>query len=124
MEHNANIEPVVNSNIHCTVCKSNNVFKFTDSNSIVTRNTFPIKSEIKNIFNEYHFDSLLQYIKSLMINANSENNNFVKILNTQVQHYTPCIISDVKLFLQNKRYIILDIEDTNFNSIGWKLSWA
>lgn len=98
-------------------------FKFTDPNSIVLRNTFPDKCGLSELYNEDQFNRILQFIKIQMHAAYLKNSNFVKILNTQVTQYNPCIITDVKLFLQNKHYTIVDIEDCNSNSIGWKLCW-
>jgi len=98
-------------------------FNFTDTTSIVTRDTFPCKQELNELFNENQFNRLLQYIKTQINTAQLENINFVRILNTQVQHYTPQIIANIKLFLTNKHYTIVDIEDIDNNTIGWKFSW-
>ena len=111
------------SRTQCSKIVTQDVFNFIDPNSIVSRNTFPNKQELNEQFNEDQFNRLLQYIRTLINNARLENINFVRILNTLITHYTPQIISDVKLYLQNKQYIIVDIEDANANYVGWKLSW-
>jgi len=98
-------------------------FNFTDTTSIVNRDTFPCKQELNELFNENQFNRLLQYIKTQINTAQLENINFVRILNTQVLQYTPQIIANIKLFLTNKHYTIVDIEDIDNNTIGWKFSW-
>jgi hypothetical protein len=110
----------------CTQCSkvvTQDIFNFIDPISIVSRNTFPNKQELNEQFNEDQFNRLLQYIKTQINNARLENINFVRILNTVITHYTPQIILDVKLYLQNKQYTIVDIEDANSIYVGWKLSW-
>ena len=111
------------SRTQCSKIVTQDVFNFIDPNSIVSRNTFPNKQELNEQFNEDQFNRLLQYIRTLINNARLENINFVRILNTLITHYTSQIILDVKIYLQNKQYIIVDIEDANAIYIGWKLSW-
>jgi hypothetical protein len=105
------------------VQNNNSVFRFADLNSIVTRDLFPSKCELNKILIEDQFNRLLQFIKLQINNSYLENKNFVRILNTQIQQYSPQIISDIKLYLQDKKYIITDIEDSDTNSIGWKVYW-
>ena len=107
----------------CSKVVTQDIFNFIDPISIVSRNTFPNKQELNEQFNEDQFNRLLQYIKTQINNARLENINFVRILNTVITHYTPQIILDVKLYLQNKQYTIVDIEDANSIYVGWKLSW-
>ena len=110
-------------NSSCNSTENIQVFNFTDPNSIISKVTFPNKCSLNNILYENQFNRLLQLIKVYINSASVENINYIRILNSQTTQYTSNIISNVKSFLKNKDYIIIDIEDINSNSIGWKLSW-
>lgn len=110
----------------------------------ITCASFPTATELNKQLYEKKFNRVLEIIM-LKINESTnfiDNPNFVRIQNFDFNnpivvnigpvtnipahlgiYISSNIISDVKKFLIDKGYIIVDIENAVGESTGWKLSW-
>lgn len=96
------------------------------TNAVVlnVRDTFPSRNSLIQTFNEQKFNSLLSCIKSKIDNANLINLNYIKMYNiSDLTNYNNETIINIRSFLLNNGYFIIELEDINSNIIGWKLSW-
>ena len=90
----------------------------------VARDTFPSRNSLIQTFNEQKFNSLLSCIKSKIDNANLINLNYIKMYNVpDLTNYNNETIINIRSFLLNNGYFIIELEDINSNISGWKLSW-
>ena len=88
------------------------------------RDTFPSRNSLIQTFNEQKFNSLLSCIKSKIDNANLINLNYIKMYNVpDLTNYNNETIINIRSFLLNNGYFIIELEDINSNISGWKLSW-
>jgi hypothetical protein len=125
-----------------------NLDKKDTSNSTttcITRSNFPTTSELKAQLYEKHFDTTLNIIFTKIIESNNSrgNSSTIRLLNSDFNNGLPNVpavpvavpvpvininiptnvIIDVKKFLTDKGYTIVDTEDAAGVSIGWRLSW-
>ena len=96
-----------------------------NNNSIVTRQTFPTRNSLIQIFNEQKFNNLLSCIKNKIDIAHSVNLNYIKMYaDIDLINYRDDIIKSIRNFLEQRGYSIHELEDNNNNNIlGWKLAW-
>ena len=91
---------------------------------VITRATFPTKNDLVADLNEQKFISLLSLIKHRIELANTQNLTFIKLYkNIDLINYNTAVITNITNFLIHNGYFINDIEDSENNNIGWKLSW-
>jgi hypothetical protein len=102
---------------------SASVFRFTDLNSVVNSLNFPDKASLNECFFQENFNRLLHLVRTRMIDANTFNNNFCRILNPDTANYKPNVVTSVKSFLIGKGYVISEIETPDGIPSGWKLTW-
>ena len=90
-------------------------------------NNILYNTKIKKIDNVHNFHnnipSVINNVTNNVINNLTVDFNYIKIKNSNFQHYSPEIITEVKIILCEKGYIITDIEDEAGINIGWKLLW-
>ena len=91
-------------------------------------NNILYNTKIKKIDNNVHnfhnnIPSVINNVTNNVINNLTVDFNYIKIKNSNFQHYSPEIITEVKIILCEKGYIITDIEDEAGINIGWKLLW-
>lgn len=96
---------------------------FNFINSQVTMNTFPCRDELNNIIYNINFDSILNIIKNKIIIANSNNNNYIRIIPADYSHVSTDTVNGIKKFLREKGYTVTDIEDLNGINQGFKITW-
>ena len=123
------------------------------STTCITRSNFPTTNELKAQLYEKHFDTTLNIIFTKIIESNNSrgNSSTIRLLNSDFNNGLPNVpavgaapvmpvavpvpvpvininiptnvIIDVKKFLTDKGYAIVDTEDATGVSIGWRLSW-
>ncbi len=89
----------------------------------ITANNFPSGSALTNLLDEQNFNRILVTIRGKIIEANTRNEKYIRIMNPELVAYSQKLVDNVKKFLLQKEYIITNIENDNLVSIGWKLSW-
>jgi|LauGreDrversion4_2_1035121.scaffolds.fasta_scaffold04848_9 hypothetical protein len=120
----------ISSNIHVVggvqpaqQANQTGVFKFTDLNSVINSLNFPDKNSVNECFFQENFNRLLGLVRTKMVQANSTNNNFCRVLTADTASYKEIVVTSVKSFLTNKGYVITEIENHDGISTGWKLMW-
>jgi hypothetical protein len=100
-----------------------NVFRFSDLTCAVNTLNWPDKDRVNEFFYQENFNRLLHLIRYKMVEANTTNNNFTRILTADTTGFKSNVIVAVKAFLVNKGYSITEIENMDGVNAGWKLSW-
>ncbi len=100
-----------------------NIFNFTDLSKAIDSISFPDKNSVNECFFQENFNRLLNLIRTKMVQANSSNNNYCRVIPADTAGYKDLVVTSVKSFLTNKGYAITEIENADGVSTGWKLSW-
>ncbi len=115
--------PVVGGVQPAQQVQQTSVFKFTDLNSVINSLNFPDKNSVNECFFQENFNRLLNLIRTKMVQANSTNTSYCRVLPADTTGYKELVVTSVKSFLTNKGYSIVEIENADGGSTGWKLSW-
>ena len=76
------------------------------------RDTFPSRNSLIQTFTEQKFNSLLSLIKNRIDNANLINLNYIKMYNIpDLTNYNNDTIMNIRSFLLNNGYFIIELED-------------
>jgi len=89
----------------------------------LSKNNFPNRTNLINLLNNIKFNNLLNSIKDKILLANNTNLNHIKLPQTELNTYSNDIINDLKQYLINNNYIIIQIEDNNGVNQGLKIQW-
>ena len=89
----------------------------------INQNGFPSYDELKQIFYREDFNTVLNIVKNRMIQAKRMNTNFAKLTVPDLNMIPMQVVDDVKVFLKNNGYTIVDIEDNAGVVTGWKISF-
>ena len=132
------------SNIKQNDTTSNTVFNriiHTTNEYRATRSNFPTAGELKSQLYEKHFNRCLDIVYKKIQEANESPGNptTIRVLNTdfnsisvpttvpgpvsQCVHIPENVVVELKKFLVDKGYTIVETEDPVGVSIGWRLSW-
>lgn len=95
---------------------------FTEVNKI-NANNFPSSNILNSLLDEQNFNKILLLIRGKIIEANTRNDQYIRMMNPELISFNQKIVDSVKKFLLQKEYIITNIENENLALIGWKLSW-
>ena len=137
----------INTESNTNTKQDTNLDKKETSTTCITRSNFPTANQLKNQLYEKHFDTTLNIIFTKIIESNNSrgNSSTIRLLNSDFNNGLPNVpaapvpvavpvpvininiptnvIIDVKKFLTDKGYTIVDTEDAAGVSIGWRLSW-
>ena len=89
----------------------------------LSKNNFPNRTNLINLLNNIKFNNLLNSIKDKILLANNTNLNHIRLPQTELNTYSNDIINDLKQYLINNNYIIIQIEDNNGVNQGLKIQW-
>ena len=91
--------------------------------SKLNSSTFPTKNNLNLALYEYNFNKMLVIIRCKIVEANNRNEQYIRVMNPDLNMFNIKIVDDVKKFLSQKEYNISNIENENNILLGWKLSW-
>jgi hypothetical protein len=89
----------------------------------LSRDNFPSKDNLVNLLYNIKFNNLLTNIKNKILDANTNNLNYIRLTPNDLHNNTLELIEDFIHFLTTKKYTISRIEDENNNNLGYKILW-
>jgi len=89
----------------------------------LSRNNFPNRTNLINLLNNMKFNNLLNSIKDKILLANTNNLNYIRLTQNELNIYSNELINDLKQYLINNSYIIIHIEDNTGVNQGLKIQW-
>ena len=109
-----------NNNINANYIQINRSF---NENTALTRNTFPRVNDLREIFHTDDFNTVLNTVKNRIITDRRANHlqNGSRINHNELQNIPQNTINEVKDFLRELGYRVVDIEDQNNVVTAWKV---
>ena len=94
-----------------------------NENTLLTRESFPSKNDLTNIFYREDFNRLLNTVKNNIVQAKRMNIHNARISIPDMINISQQIVNDVKQFLRDKGFTITEVEDMGGASSGWKITF-